>query len=81
LRCRPLERLGLDAVAVGLVEQLIEHRQELGRQRKSLEFGDHALDGQSLLALFLETGQGRLENFSRGPAKAAFTFAVEIDRR
>jgi hypothetical protein len=78
---RRFECLGLAAVAVGLVEQLVENRQELGRQREGLEFSDHALDGQGLLALLFETGEGRLENFGRSLAEAALALAMEIDRR
>ena len=39
------QRLGFRAIAIGLVEQLIEHWPEFGRQSKGFELGGHALDG------------------------------------
>jgi hypothetical protein len=78
---RRFERLGLTAIAVGLVEQLAENRRELRRQREGLQFADHALDAQCLLALLFETGKSGLENIGWGLAEAALAFAMEIDGR
>ena len=54
---------------------------ELGGQRAGLEFADHALDGQRLLALLFQAGQRGLQNVGRRLAEAALALAVEIDRR
>ncbi len=75
------QRLRFRAVAVRLVEQLRQHRREFGGQRAGLQFFDHALDGRSLLALLLETGQRRLQDLRRGLAEAPLALAVEVNRR
>jgi hypothetical protein len=75
------EGLGFEAVAVGLVEQLADQRAELFGQRAGEELVAHALDGGGLLLLFLEAGEGGLEDFGGGLAEAAAALAVEVDRR
>ena len=42
---RRLQRLGFRTIAIRFIEQLIEHRPELGRQGKGFELAHHALDG------------------------------------
>ena len=41
----------------------------------------HALDGQRLLALLLQSDQRGLEDFRRCLAETAASFAMKIDRR
>ena len=81
LRTRGFQRLGLEAVAVGLVEQRAEHRGEFGRQLVRDQLADHALDGLRLQALLLEPGERRSENFGRRLAVTSAPLAVKIDRR
>jgi hypothetical protein len=78
---RRFQCLGFTPVPVGPVKQLAENWRELGRQRESRELTDHALDAQSLLALFFKTGEGRLENFGWSLAETSLALAVEIDWR
>jgi hypothetical protein len=79
LAARRFKRLGLAAVAIGSIEQLTEQRRKLGWQRKCLELGNHAFDGQGLLPLLLQTGECRLEDVGRGLAEAALALAMEVD--
>ena len=75
------ERLGFAAVAVRLVEELLQQRRELGRQLAVLEFLDHALDGGGLQALLFQSGEGGLQDLGWRLAEAATALAVEIHRR
>jgi hypothetical protein len=75
------QRLGFDAVAVRLVQQRLQQGFELGRQAAGLEFFDHALAQQCLLAFLLLTGERGAQDFWWRLAKAALALAMEIHRR
>ena len=76
-----LERLGFEAVAVGLVEQLLQYRGELGGELAGDQFALHALDLLLLQALFLGAGQRGGEDVRRGLAETPLALAMEMDGR
>ena len=78
---RLLERLGLDAVAVGLVEELREDRAQLVGHLRALERLRPARDSLALLALALEAGERRLQGFRRRGLEAPLALAMEVHRR
>ena len=78
---RLLERLDLDAVAVRLVEQLRQQRQELRGQLEARERGGPFVDAQLLLALLLHRGERGLERVGRRGAVAALAAPIEVHRR
>ena len=56
-------------------------RGKFRRQRERLEFGHHALDGDGLLAFFLQTGQCGGEDIRRRLAETPLALAMEVNRR
>ena len=80
-RTRSLQRLRLDRVAIGLVQQPSAHRLEFRRQTAGRQLVDVALLLFGLRVLALDRGQRSLERLVGRRLVAALAAPIEIHRR
>ena len=79
-RARLLERLRLDAIAVGFVQELREDRAQRLGELRTFERLHPGVDGLGLLALALEARERRLQGVRRRGLEAPLALAVKVDR-